>query len=149
MTQKEAINILKENLLILFDALKWLVRSYKICEEIGIKENYKEEEYDSLETLASRFTRVSDILLQKVLRSIDNVELEDTGTLLDAINRAHKRGIVQSVDIMRETRELRNQIVHEYIKTNLQKLFVDIFEFTPCLIKICDNVFEYCKKYEE
>jgi len=35
MTQEEAINILKEDLLILSDALKWLLRSFKICKEIG------------------------------------------------------------------------------------------------------------------
>lgn len=147
MTQEEAINILKEDLLILSDALKWLLRSFKICKEIGIKEDFNEEEYDSLETLASRFARVSDILLQKIFWSIDNVELEERGTLLDAINRMNKRGIIESIDVMREIRELRNQIVHEYVKTNLQKVFVDILEYTPKLIQISEKVFEYCKKY--
>jgi len=112
-----------------------------------IKEDFNEQEYDSLETLASRFARVSDILLQKIFRSIDNVELEERGTLLDAINRMNKRGIIESIDVMREIRELRNQIVHEYVKTNLQKVFVDILEYTPKLIQISEKVFEYCKKY--
>jgi len=59
----------------------------------------------------------------------------------------NKRGIIESIDVMREIRELRNQIVHEYVKTNLQKVFVDILEYTPKLIQISEKVFEYCKKY--
>ncbi|MBU0559155.1 MAG: hypothetical protein KKG93_06175, partial [Bacteroidetes bacterium] len=69
-----------------------------------------------METLASRFARVSDIVFQILFRSIDQVELENKGTLLDAVNRAHQRGLIESIDKMREIRDLRNQIVHEYVK---------------------------------
>ncbi|MBU2507748.1 MAG: nucleotidyltransferase substrate binding protein, partial [Bacteroidetes bacterium] len=69
------------------------------------------------------------------------------GTLLDAVNRAHQRGLIESIDKMREIRDLRNQIVHEYVKADLQNVFIDILEFTPLLISICNNIFEYCKKY--
>ncbi|MFH1527164.1 MAG: HepT-like ribonuclease domain-containing protein [Bacteroidota bacterium] len=147
MKQDEAVKILKENIAILHDALNWLERSFTICSKIGSKENYSEEEFDDMETLASRFARVSDIVFQKLFRSIDQVELEDKGTLLDAVNRAHQRGLIESIDKMREIRDLRNQIVHEYVKADLQNVFIDILEFTPLLISICNNIFEYCKKY--
>jgi len=147
MKQEDAIKILKENVSILRDALRWLERSFNICTKIGSKENYRDEEFDNMETLASRFARVSDIVFQKLFRSIDQVELEDKGTLLDAVNRAHQRGIIESVDKMREIRELKNQIVHEYVKADLQNVFIDILEYTPLLTSISNNIFEYCKKY--
>jgi uncharacterized protein YutE (UPF0331/DUF86 family) len=147
MTQEEALKILEENLAALKDAIYWLNRSYNLCSQIGVKVNYTEEEFDDMETLASRFGRVSDIIFQKLFRSIDQVELEDKGSLIDAVNRAHKRQLVESPDEVREIRDLRNQIVHEYVKEDLQIVFTEIFEFTPRLITICNNVFEYCKKY--
>lgn len=147
MKQEAAIKILKENLEILKNTLIWLERSYSICKKIGIKPDYNPEEFDDMETLASRFSRVSDIVIQKIFRSIDEVELENKGTLLDLVNRAHRRGIIDSVDTLREIRDLRNQIVHEYVNIGLQKVFIDILEFTPILIKICNNIFDYCKRY--
>jgi len=147
MTQEEIQKILNENLSILKDALYWLQRSHKKCMGMENKENYSEDEYDNMETLASRFARVSDIIFQKIFRSIDQVELEDKGTLIDAVNRAHKRGLINSADEIRELRELRNQIVHEYIKDELQNIFLEILKYTPVLISICNNIFNYCKKY--
>ena len=147
MTQEEIQKILLENISILKDALYWLERSYKKCSGMENRKNYIEDEFDDMETLASRFARVSDIIFQKIFRSIDQVELEDKGTLIDAVNRAHKRGLINSPDEAREIRELRNQIVHEYIKDDLQNVFLDILKYTPILIRICNNIFTYCKKY--
>lgn len=62
MKQEEAVRILKENISILHDALNWLERSFNICSKIDSKENHSEEEFDYLETLASRFARVSDMV---------------------------------------------------------------------------------------
>jgi hypothetical protein len=39
-----------------------------------------------------------DVILNKVFRSIDAIELEDGGTLLDVVNRAEKRGIIDSAE---------------------------------------------------
>ncbi len=147
MTQESAIKILQENLDILTEAIYWLKRSYNKYAVIGIKTEYSEDEFDAIETLASRFARVSDIIFQKLFRSIDNVELEDQGALIDAVNRAHKKGLIDSPDEAREIKDLRNQIVHEYVKSDLQNVFKDIFEFTPRLLTICENIFNYCKKY--
>ena len=92
MKQKDLILNLFDTINILDNAVHWLKRSYTICSGIGVKESYTEEESDDLETLTSRFARVSDILIQKAFRSIDAVEFENKGTLIDVVNRAHKRG---------------------------------------------------------
>jgi len=148
MTTNESIGVLKENILILQDALYWLNRSYNFCSKIDIESNLSEEDFDKMETLSGRFARVSDIIQQKIFRSIDQVELEDKGTLLDSIKRAHKKGLVESVEEIREIRDIRNQIVHEYVKDDLQEIFKDILDFTPQLLDICHKTISYCDKYQ-
>ena len=46
-----------------------------------------------LSKVFSRYTRICDLLLQKVFRSTDAFELERSETMLDALNRAEKRGL--------------------------------------------------------
>ncbi|MFC1596113.1 hypothetical protein ACFL4D_02365 [Candidatus Margulisiibacteriota bacterium] len=145
MTEKDYIKILSENLILLEEAVTWLKRSSDICGRIGAKEEYSENEYDAFEALTSRFARVSDIVIQKVFRSIDKVELEDRGTLIDVINRAHKRELFDSVDKIREIRELRNEIAHEYSSSGLQHTFESVLCFTKDLLEIIDRVKNYCQ----
>ncbi len=148
MKQKDIILNLFDTINLLDNAVHWLKRSYTICSGIGVKENYTEEEYDDLETLTSRFARVSDIIIQKVFRSIDAVEFENKGTLIDVVNRAHKRGFFESIEKLREIRELRNSIAHEYIQEGLADTFTDVLRFTPELFDIATQIKNYCKKYE-
>lgn len=75
------------------------------------------------------------ILVQKVFRSID------------ALNRAEKREIINSIEDIREIRDLRNQIVHEYIDEDLINTFNEIVKYTPKLLEIIMNTKKYCKKY--
>ena len=49
-----------------------------------------------MENLTSRFSRTIDLIVNKVFRSIDYVELEDSGTLIDVVNRAEKRELIHS-----------------------------------------------------
>jgi len=138
--------LLRESLETLSESLRWLKRSCSICVEIGIKEEYLEEEFDAFETFTSRFARTVDIILQKVLRSIDRVELEDQGTLLDVLNRAHKRGLIDSVDEIRLIRELRNDIVHEYTSGKLADLFADVMSNVPKLLDVAERIDRYCRE---
>lgn len=130
------------------EALRWLHRSYRICGRIGVKPDYTEDEFDAFEALTSRFARTSDILLQQVYRSIDAVELEDQGVMLDRLNRAEKRGLIQSVDEARSIRELRNSIAHEYIREQLVTLFHDVLAWTPRLIVLIEMAQHSCHRYE-
>ena len=146
MNNRDYQQLLRESLETLSESLRWLKRSCSICVEIGIKEEYLEEEFDAFETFTSRFARTVDIILQKVLRSIDRVELEDQGTLLDVLNRAHKRGLIDSVDEIRLIRELRNDIVHEYTSGNLADLFADVMSNVPKLLDVAERIDRYCRE---
>jgi uncharacterized protein YutE (UPF0331/DUF86 family) len=147
MTQDEYVQNLSNDLELLERSLFWLKRSFDICSAFGCKEVFSAEEYDAVETLTSRYARTSDILIQKIFRSIDKVELEDRGTMIDVINRADKRRLFESVDEIREIRDLRNKIAHEYSKEDLEKLFADVVRLTPRLHTISGNIFAYCARY--
>ncbi|MCK4762531.1 MAG: hypothetical protein KAW12_10075 [Candidatus Aminicenantes bacterium] len=132
-----------------FDAaLYWLKRSYNICRAAGIKEKYKEDEFDAFETLTGRFIRLSDMLIQKVFRSIDKVEFVKEGTMLDALNRAHKRGLIESIEQIQEIRKLRNDISHEYAPVELKELFDDTLRYTESLFEIVDRVKAYAGNFQ-
>jgi uncharacterized protein YutE (UPF0331/DUF86 family) len=87
------------------------------------------------------------MLVNKVLRSIDTVESEDIGTIIDIMNRAEKRGIVQSAELLHTIKDLRNSIVHEYQITEIVKFFADVLRYTPVLLEISKNVNVYCTRY--
>jgi uncharacterized protein YutE (UPF0331/DUF86 family) len=145
--QQDYVKSIFEDLDDLDDTLHWLKRSYRICREIGIKEIYAEEEFDAFETLTGRFSRSSDMLIQKIFRGIDKIEFEKEGTLLDVLNRSEKKGLIKSVDEIREIREMRNDISHEYAPDDLQELFKGVLEYTEVIFEIVDRVKQYCEKF--
>jgi hypothetical protein len=67
-----------------------------------------------LEAFTARFARLTDILVQQVLRAIDELEGQDPAAPLDRIQRAEKRAWVASASEMIEARNLRNRIAHDY-----------------------------------
>ncbi|MFP4025299.1 MAG: hypothetical protein ACLFVR_12310 [Thiohalospira sp.] len=143
--QQDYIENLKENIKILDEALSWLKRSYTKCSNVGIKEEYSADEFDIFETLTSRYARVVDILIHKVFRSIDSVELVNEGTMIDVINRSHKRGLFENVDEIRQIKDLRNEITHEYVMENIKNVFNETFRFTPKLFNIIESTKNYCE----
>ncbi len=146
MTQKEYIANVLETLKILEDSLRWLRRSYEKCLKIGIKKEYSDDEFDAFETLTSRYARTADIVIYKVFGSIDAVEFENHGSLIDVLNRAHRRGFFESIEKIRQIKELRNEIAHEYVKADIIELYGDVMEFVPELFNISDNAKKYAEK---
>ncbi|MFN3694995.1 MAG: hypothetical protein ACK4UV_08295 [Ignavibacterium sp.] len=123
------------------------MRSYNICKSIGIKSSYTDDELDNFETLSGRFARSIDFLVRKVFRSLDDVEFEPQGTLIDTVNNAHKRNIIDNMNIFNSIRDLRNEIVHEYLEENLIQNFDELLELTPKLIEIINNTINYSSRY--
>jgi len=128
-------------------SIEWLRRSHEKCIRAGIKDSYSADEFDAFENLASRFARTIDIITNKVLRSIDAMELEDGGTLIDVINRAEKRGLVDSAERIRDLKQLRNDIVHEYETDGLKDLFSQVMEGTPDLFALAERIIRYCARF--
>ncbi len=139
--------LLRENIARLQKSAEWLHRSYEKCSAIGIKPDYSPDEFDVFENLAGRFARTIDMVINKVFRSIDAAELEDSGTAIDAVNRAERRGIVESAVRIRELRDLRNDIVHEYETDDLRNLFKETLEAAPEVLRLVERTIQYCKKF--
>lgn len=137
--------VLKENQLAMNSAIQWLERSYNLCSKIGIKEDYTDDEYDTFETLTSRYARAIDLIVRKVLRTIDIVEFEQPGTLIDIVNRAERRGLIDSVESLREMTDLRNEISHDYIKAELIETFEETLKQTLKVIELAKGIEKYIK----
>ncbi len=144
-----SIDNLLENRVLLEKQLFWLNHSFDEVQKVGLKSEYEVSEFDSYENLCSRFSRMIDFLVRKIFRSIDEVEFENQGTLIDTVNHAHKRGLFETIDSVRQIKDLRNEIAHEYIDDALQDLFEDIVKFTPVLIEMAETTLKYTQQYQK
>ncbi len=104
------------------------------------------ESLERLEALAARFARLADILVQKLFRAIDAIELVDEGSLLDRLARMEKRGLIESAAKWRQIRELRNQVAHDYVVEDLRNLYNDIFKYSADLIALVPIIESYAEK---
>jgi uncharacterized protein YutE (UPF0331/DUF86 family) len=98
---------------------------------------------ESVEAFCSRFARAVDLLVNKTLRSLDRVELKPEGTLLDVVNRAEKRGFITHSSELREMKDVRNIIAHDYAGAKAAEIFTYCREQKPVADAICDRVAEY------
>ena len=128
------------------NAGKILSISYHNCKKIGIKKKYDYDELLQFEGLTARFSRLSDIIIQKVLRTIISIELDSFDSNRDLLNLSEKRKIISDAHKMAETRMIRNRIVHEYILENFENIFKDVMDLTPVLLEDAKLILKYCKK---
>jgi len=148
MTEMKRTELLKKNLNALNKSMSWLLHSYSICKEIGIKDDFSVQELTEFESLTSRFARTIDLFINKSLRSLYKVELEDSGTVIDMLNKAEKREIIESAEIWKEIKELRNSIAHDYnIDDFKNEIFKPSLEYVPVVEKSIAMLNDYCEKY--
>lgn len=138
---------LREALVMLDRAADILSYSHDKCKPIQLDEGIDQTELESLDALTSRFARLSDILVQRVFRLIDRLDLEDDGTVRDRINRAYKKGLISSADRFTDIRLLRNEIAHEYKSDSFYAIVVKVQAFTPDLPRSVDLVKIYSKNH--
>jgi uncharacterized protein YutE (UPF0331/DUF86 family) len=124
-------------------ALDHLLYSFEKAQNLTKKEICSEEELETLEAFTSRFARVVDLLVHRLLRAIDRYELLEPGTLLDAANRAEARGWISSVDWLRELKDTRNRIAHDYAGEEFQSIVRYCAQTTPDLKNSVEIVSDY------
>ena len=107
-----------------------------------------ESQLESVEAFFSRFARTVDILLNKVLRSLDRAEMLSQGTLLDVANRAEKRGFVTCAADLREMKDMRNIIAHDYAGAKISEALGYCLEQKPLLDAICERVVAYAQRIQ-
>jgi DNA-binding PadR family transcriptional regulator len=134
MKVPHSATLLRESVADLRQAMTSLERASSLCAPITSGSSFTVLELDAIEVLASRFARTTDFLINRVMRALDRYELEPDGSLLDVLNRAEKRGLVKAARTLREMKELRNEIVHEYLPAGLAELLDDLRRYTPLLL---------------
>jgi hypothetical protein len=122
--------------------------SYSKVQQIDLdKEDFTEEELETIESLCSRFARISDILLQKAFRFLDIYEFDGYDfPVPKRITLAERRKLIPSTETFKYIRELRNEVAHNYATDYYIDLFKEIFKYTPTLFEIVDNTIEYLNK---
>lgn len=71
---------------------------------------------ERLDAFTARFGRMQDTLGDKLIPELRRVLLESPGAALDNLNRMEKLGLLSSVLDWVEARNLRNRLVHEYLR---------------------------------
>src|SRR5438445_799438 len=87
--------LLEQGLTELAEARRHL--DYSFQQVVGLPDTLAgatERQLESVEAFTGRFARAVDLLVNKVLRSLDRVELTPEGSMLDVVNRAEKHGFV-------------------------------------------------------
>lgn len=102
-----------------------------------------EEALEKVDAFTSRYARVIDLWVNRVLRAIDRFELNEPGSLIDIANRAEARGLVKSVDWLRELKDVRNRIAHDYAGAQLVELLTYCRQTYPELQQACQRTVEH------
>ncbi|GFO71248.1 antitoxin [Bathymodiolus japonicus methanotrophic gill symbiont] len=137
---------LQELSLALEKQLFWLDYSYQQVKDLSSPDKFSIEEFNQFENLCSRYVRTIDFLVRKYFRCLD-VEFENQGTLMDVVNNAHKRGLFLDIESTRQNKDIRNEIVHEYLDDALQSVFADVLKTSPDLLAIGRNALQYSQRY--
>lgn len=98
----------------------------------------QERELEPYDALTSRFERSVEMVLGKLAKSVSLYEGGNSqATLRDRLNLMEKLGLIESVDLWFEMREVRNRIAHEYSGSDLANLYERIlFSFPPAFNRL-------------
>lgn len=127
-------NLLDLNWNALKQALPSFERSLVKCRDLDFSSPISFETEESLDALSSKFSRLSDIFTQKVLKTLIFVLREDAPTFLDRMNLCEKLGIIPSAEEIIAIRDLRNIIAHEYLSENLVEIYMEIIRLSDSLL---------------
>ncbi|MEI8293319.1 MAG: hypothetical protein WCG66_04905 [bacterium] len=126
--------LLELNWNLLKQALPSFERSLVKCRDLDFSLPISFETEESLDSLSSKFSRVSDIYTQKVLKTLIFLLREDAPTFLDRVNLCEKLRIISSADKIIAIRDLRNIIAHEYLSENLVEIYMEIIQLSDDLL---------------
>jgi hypothetical protein len=147
MKRDQARSLLEQSLPELASARRHLDYSFQqIAGLPDTLEGATEKQLESAEAFTGRFARSVDLPVNKVLRSLDRLELKTEGTLLDVINRAEKRGLIDRGEELREMKDVRNMIAHDYAGTKAAEILAYCRDQKSCFDEICNRVVTYAQQ---
>jgi len=134
MNQANIKALLESNREVLGQALPSFIRSIEKCRAFNLETPISFEVEESFDALTSKFSRVSDIFTQKVLKSFLILLREDAPTFLDRMNLCEKLGVIPSGNDLITIRDLRNLIAHEYLTENLLEVYKESIKLSLKLL---------------
>ena len=134
MSEEQLRNLLRRELESLARAAASLQRSMAKCSQLTPSPRQSFEEEESFDALTSKFARCSDILTQRILKTVVFILREEAPTFVDRMNLCEKLGAIPSAKSLIEIRDLRNTIAHEYAVDDLLELYADTLKLCPQLI---------------
>ena len=141
---REKLELLQEGLAGLQLAAGHLEYSMERCLNLIDQEALPPEELERLESLTSRFARLADLLIQRIFRLVDEIELTGGGSILDRVYRAEKRGWASAAELIK-IRELRNLISHEYATEKMPQIYAAVATLSPALLAVVPKVIAYSR----
>ncbi len=104
-------------------AIALLSASVEKIEPFDGYREYTAEELEPYDALCDRFVRSVEVAL-KFFRSCERVMFgEFSETIRDLLGRMEKLGLVSSVRLWMEMRDVRNRIVHDYVPERREQLY--------------------------
>jgi len=116
--------------------LAWLANT--LGDSIGV---------DRLESFSSKFSRMQDTVIDKLIPQLLASSGEIPKTAIDNLNRAERLGFIESSETWVEMRRLRNRLVHEYID-NLEEMLPAMrkaYAFTDELHNTFMKIMDYAR----
>jgi len=97
---------------------------------------------ERVEAFVGRFGRLQDTLGDKLLPALLKAMGEKPAAAIDNLDRAERLGLIPSVDDWLTMRQLRNQMVHEYVEdpARLAEALQAGHEFVATLIAAAQNM---------
>lgn len=102
---------------------------------------------ERLEAFSSRFSRLQDTVMDKLLPRLLVVAGEAIGSAIDNLNRAERLDLVERPDEWIALRQLRNRLVHEYMEDaeEFSAVLNDVLHLTSELIQSVKRIREFAE----
>ena len=103
---------------------------------------------ERVDAFVARFSRLQDTLGDKLLPELLEALGEERAILIDRLDKAEKLGWIQSSDQWMAIRQLRNQMIHEYIEDPdiLAKALQTGHEYVEELLTAAQNMLNELQK---
>lgn len=146
--EKEKIKFLKSELAKAELAALHLETSLSRIE--GLKISRVESDVNDLEraeALCSRFERLSDLLLHKLLRTIDEIDQDDSLTVRKLLLTSEKKYLIHSALDYQHVKSLRNTLVHDYAGDKLLQIVNGVKKLSPILFRDLELIKKYIQTH--
>ena len=108
-----------------------------------------QEMAERVDAFGARFSRMQDTIGDKLVPELRRQMLETPGAALDNLNRMEKLGLLTSVVDWVEARNLRNRLIHEYMRDaeEFAKALNRARELVFLLVHTYNNLNQYAKAH--